>query len=95
MPETTTRGAELLREWLKRERRTQEWLGEQIGTHQTNISAWLRGRAMPLDMAVALRNATSIEVETWLQPPANSSPDLGADESGEHPALPVAPSRTG
>lgn len=87
----TTRGAELLRDWLRAERRSQEWLGEQIETHQTNVSAWLRGRSMPLDMAIAIRRVTGIEVETWVQPGASSSPALDADESGAHPA--IEPSR--
>ena len=59
------RGGVLLREWLDEERRTQEWLAEQIGTHQTNVSAWIRGRPIPLAMAIAIRDVTKIDVEEW------------------------------
>ncbi len=59
------RGGVQLREWLSSERRTQEWLGEQLGTHQTNVSAWIRGRSIPLDMAVKLKALTGIDVEEW------------------------------
>lgn len=60
------RGGARLRQWLDDERRTQDWLAEQIGTHQTNISAWIRGRPIPLAEAVAIRKITDIPVEDWL-----------------------------
>lgn len=67
-----------LREWLDAERRSQEWLGEQIGTHQTNVSAWIRGRPVPVSAAVAIEKLTGIEVEDWT---------VEADDSGEHNAV--------
>jgi len=78
-----TRGARLLNDWLKAERRTQLWLAEQIGTHQTSVSAWIRGRTIPLDMALAVRNVTGIEVEDWaiVEAPASGSAMAAADES--------------
>ena len=81
---TQTRGGVLLRRWLREERRSQEWVAGQIGTHQTNVSAWTRGRPIPLDKAIAIRDLTGIAVEAW----AEEADD--ADESGEHSALPVA-----
>lgn len=70
------RGGARLRDWLRDERRTQEWLGEQVGTHQTNISAWLRGRPIPLDMALKLRTLTGINVEDWTEEAEASGPSL-------------------
>lgn len=69
------RGGVRLRDWLRDERRTQEWLGEQIGTHQTNVSAWIRGRPIPVEMAVKIEKLTGIEVEDWT---------VEADETGPH-----------
>jgi plasmid maintenance system antidote protein VapI len=68
------RGGVRLRQWLRDERRTQEWLGEQIGSHQTNVSAWIRGeRQVPIEKAVKLEKLTGIEVEEWT---------VAADDSG-------------
>lgn len=76
------RGGVRLRDWLREERRTQEWLAKQIGTHQTNVSAWIRGRPLPVKMAIKIRKVTEIEIEAWDQD-IESSPDLStiADES--------------
>lgn len=74
MSKTQRRGGELLRRWLEDERRSQEWIADQIGTHQTNVSRWIRGWDMPLDMAIAIRKVTGIEVETWVQPGVESGP---------------------
>jgi len=68
------RGGERLRVWLEDERRTQQWLGEQIGTHQTNVSAWIRGRPIPLEMAVKIEKLTGIEVEDWTAEAEESRP---------------------
>lgn len=59
------RGGARLRDWLRKERRTQEWLAEQIGTHQTNVSAWIRGRPLPVRMAVRIKDLTEIPIEDW------------------------------
>ncbi len=74
---TKQRGGVRLEEWIKEDRRTQAWVAEQIGTHQTNVSAWIRGRPIPLRMAVKIQKLTGIEVEDWT---------IEADETG--PRLP-------
>jgi plasmid maintenance system antidote protein VapI len=74
------RGGVRLREWLKEERRTQKWVGEQIGTHQTNVSAWILGRPIPLEMALAIEVLTGIEAKAWAE---------AVDESGEYASAPV------
>jgi plasmid maintenance system antidote protein VapI len=71
-----TRGGARLQKWLEDERRSQAWLAEQIGFHQTNISAWIRGRPISLAAAQSIEAVTSIATELWLE----------AEESG--PALP-------
>lgn len=73
------RGGVRLRDWLKSERRTQEWLAEQIGTHQTNVSRWILGRPIPTKMAVKLEELTGIEVRDWT---------IEAEESDPSGALP-------
>jgi plasmid maintenance system antidote protein VapI len=70
-------GGVRLHDWLKEERRTQAWLGEQIDTHQTNVSAWMNKRPIPLEMAVKIEKLTGIPVEDWT---------IEADETG--PQLP-------
>lgn len=85
-------GGALLKAWLRDERRTQDWLGEQIGgQHQTNVSAWIRGRAIPLDAAIAIEKLTGIKAEDWLV----DASEPNADESGEHPAVDTPRSSTG
>lgn len=60
------RGGALLRAWLKDERRSQEWLAEQIDNSQTNISQWILGpRPPPLDVALAIEKVTGIAVHAW------------------------------
>lgn len=73
------RGGVRLRDWLRDERRTQEWLAEQIGSYQTNVSAWIRGRPIPVDMAVKIQKLTGVEVEEWT---------IEAEESGPSGSLP-------
>jgi plasmid maintenance system antidote protein VapI len=68
-----------LEEWLRAERRSQEWLAEQLGTHQTSVSRWLLGRARPaVEMAVKIEKLTGIDVEDWT---------VEAEESGVLPAV--------
>lgn len=64
----TTRGGRLLAEWIVSDRRTQQWLADKMDTHQTNVSAWIRGvpgRPVPLDKAIMIRDITGIAVEAW------------------------------
>lgn len=75
------RGGARLRQWLKEKNKTQEWLAEQIGTHQTNVSAWILGRPVSIEMAVAIRRVTRIPVEDWVQPA-----DGVIDDSEDEPA---------
>lgn len=79
-----SRGSLRLAEWLKANGLTQEAFAEKLGTHQTNVSAWLTGvRDISLKNAVAIATVTGIPVEEWT---------LSSEESG--PALPDV-SRTG
>lgn len=71
---TQKRGGVRLRDWIRDERRTQEWIGEQIGTHQTNVSAWIRGRPIPLDKAVAIQKLTGIGIEDWVVEAGETGP---------------------
>lgn len=34
-----------LKEWMSQKGLTQQEVADAVGTHQTNVSAWLRGRA--------------------------------------------------
>lgn len=70
------RGGARLREWLKSRGKNQDWLAAEIGTHQTNVSAWILGRPIPLDMALAIRKATRIPVEDWVTPAEESGATL-------------------
>lgn len=68
-----TQGGVLLRRWLKNERRSQQWLADEIGepcrNSQTNISAWIIGpRPPPLAVAIAIRDITGIDVDEWTKP---------------------------
>ncbi len=75
------RGGARLRQWLKEKNKTQEWLAEQIGTHQTNVSAWILGRPVSIEMALAIRKVTRIPVEDWIQPASPSESELDDDEA--------------
>lgn len=81
-----SRGSLRLAEWLKVHDLTQEAFAEKLGTHQTNVSAWLGGRTMTLKNAVAIEELTGIEVEEWV---------LASDESGSLPDVSTGVSRTG
>ncbi len=74
-----THGGVRLRDWLRDERRTQKWLGEQIGTHQTNVSRWILGLEPPLSMALAVKEITGIDPSDWLVPADESTPSLPED----------------
>lgn len=77
-----TQGGSLLKKWLDEERRSQGWLAEQLGTHQTNVSRWIRGEfPPPIAMAVSIRDITQIDVEEWARP---------SDESGSLPSTDAA-----
>lgn len=66
-----TQGARLLLQWMSDNgKKSQKWVGNQLTVrgepvHQTNISAWIIGRAIPIEAAVALRALTGIPVEAW------------------------------
>lgn len=60
-----TKGCARLRAWLRDERRSQAWIAEQVGVHQTAVSRWLGGAVPPLESALELRRVTGIEVEDW------------------------------
>lgn len=62
------RGGARLKAWLRDHGKTQEWLAARLGTHQTTVSAWILGRAVPLDMALGIRRITKIPVEDWVVP---------------------------
>lgn len=79
-----TQGGVKLRDWLREERRTQKWLGEQIGTHQTNVSRWILGHEPPLGMALALEQVTGIEPFTWLVPVEEESSPPETDDAALH-----------
>lgn len=74
------RGGVLLREWLKEDRRSQEWLASQIGTRQTSVSAWIHGRSIPVGMAIKIRTITGIPLEEW----AVDAEESGAVLPAEH-----------
>jgi transcriptional regulator with XRE-family HTH domain len=82
-----TQGGVRLRGWLRDERRTQEWLGEQIGTHQTNVSRWLLGKVTPpLEMALAIEKITGITPADWVVASDESGPSIDAEEDSLHDA---------
>lgn len=60
------RGGVRLRVWLREQNLTQAAFARQIRASQQNLSAWLRGRPLPLDKAVAIEKTTGIPVEDWL-----------------------------
>lgn len=60
-----TRGGVLLRDWLERERRSQEWLAEQIGVHQTTVSGWIRGTEIKARPAALVEEITGIPISEW------------------------------
>lgn len=74
------RGGARLKQWLEDNERTQAWLGRQVNESQQNLSAWIRGRPIPLAVAVAIRRLTDIPVEDWLVA-AESSRDVNEPEA--------------
>lgn len=70
-----------LRQWLKDRGHTQAWLASEIGTHQTNVSAWMIGRPIPIEKAIAIRRVTRIPVEDWVEPADESRPHLAKAKS--------------
>lgn len=36
---------ELIKTWLKNNKRSQAWLAEQVGVHLVSVNSWLNGRA--------------------------------------------------
>lgn len=65
MTHTTTRGVNALKEWLRAECRSQNWLAKQIHAHQTSVSMWLTGRPVSLAIAIKIRDVTGIPIEDW------------------------------
>lgn len=65
---TISKGAVRLRQWLRDERRTQEWLATELGTRQTTVSRWVLGTGQPkIRFALALCRITGISVELWAE----------------------------
>ena len=60
-----------MRQWLKDERRTQEWLAKELRVRQTSVSRWLRDSKTTtptLESAIAIRRLTGVSLESWLEP---------------------------
>lgn len=79
----------MLRDWLEKERRSQEWLAEQIGAHQTSVSRWLLGKPPSLELALKLEKLAGIEPEAWVPEPADSTVAVsgGSPEAGDARAV--------
>ncbi len=48
--------------------KTQAQVGALLGVSQAKVSDWLLGRRISLANAVAVRDATGVPVEAWLEP---------------------------
>ena len=63
-----TRGSDALRSWLVTETRSQQWLATKLGTSQTQVSAWVRGKTVPsVRHCVAIAAATGIPIVAWAE----------------------------
>lgn len=71
-----TRGSRRLRDWMTKHEKTQKQVGAMIGVHQTMVGAWLLGRPISLQHAVALRGITKIPEKDWT---LAAEPDSGTD----------------
>jgi hypothetical protein len=67
-----TRGGQMLREWLRGERRSEAWLAHEmaIGTCQATINKWITGVTPEpsLRAAQAIERITGIDAAEWLLP---------------------------
>jgi transcriptional regulator with XRE-family HTH domain len=64
---TEKTAAEMLRDWLAREERSQRWLAERVGATQTSVSAWAAGHRPPsLGAALDIEEITGIPARAWL-----------------------------
>ena len=86
-----TQGSEKLAKWLEDERRTQHWLAEQIGAHQTSVSRWLLGKSPTIEMAVKLEALTGIEVSSWVPTPDSTTNLIGDPNDVDAAALHTRP----
>lgn len=69
-----TIGIQKLDAWMKATGTTQEVLAEKIGVSQQSISAYLKkGRAVPLQQALAISRLTDIRVEDFASPADSST----------------------
>ena len=67
-----TRAGIALREWLRTERRTQQWLAAQLSgrltekVHQTTVSRWIRGEKPPtVPEGIAIQDVTGVPLSGW------------------------------
>lgn len=63
-------------------------LAERLGVSQQAVSAWLAGRALPEpERMAAIESLLEIPMREWVVPAdSDSTPDLGADDSGARAA---------
>lgn len=62
----TLKGTRALCEWREAKGLTQMQIAELVGTSQTNVSAWLRGRVPRFSMLARLEAVAGIPVRAWL-----------------------------
>jgi|HubBroStandDraft_2_1064218.scaffolds.fasta_scaffold01184_17 hypothetical protein len=64
-----TRATEHLSEWLEISGKSQSWLAQVLGVHQTAISRWLRGAVPSVIEAAALEGVTGTKCIWWGESP--------------------------
>lgn len=62
---TKASGAQRLREWMKKNEKTQKQFGDLVGARQPSVSTWLLGRPPSLPYALRIRDLTGIPIECW------------------------------
>ena len=62
---TKASGARRLREWMKKNGKTQKQFGALLGAQQASVSTWLLGRPPSLPYALRIRDLTGIPIESW------------------------------
>lgn len=60
-----SRAGWLLRKWLKKHGKTQQWFADKIGVHQMAVSQWMAGMEPKASRAAAINKITGIPVAAW------------------------------
>lgn len=57
--------AQAVRDWLRENGKTHQWLANRLGVQRQQVTQWLTGHRVPMKHAGAIEDLTGVPVRAW------------------------------